>query len=65
MIEEYPMPWLRWSGRVHPHVNVTDSGGPSRVATEQPPEGWEPKPLLGFAPKRVERDPLTWDGDNA
>lgn len=35
----------RWS---RPYANVRDSGGPTRVRDEEPPEGWEPMPFIGF-----------------
>ena len=46
--------------------SLIKSGGPERVATEDPPDDWQPAPFLGFTtPSRPEVDPLLWDGDQA
>lgn len=34
-----------WS---RPYARVIHSGGPARVRDEAPPEGWEPRPFMGF-----------------
>lgn len=35
----------RWT---RPYARAFISGGPTRVCDEEPPEGWEPMPFLGF-----------------
>lgn len=39
-----------------PYARVIPSGGPSRVKDEAPPEGWEPRPFMGFGYREESTD---------
>lgn len=44
---------------------LRDGRGPERVATEAPPDDWQPRPFIGFTMPAVESEPLLWEGDNS
>jgi len=44
---------------------IIKGGGPERVSTEDPPEGWTPPPFLGFSAPTEGPEPKLWDGDGA
>ena len=65
-MEEHPMPYRRYGGRLHyaPSLNL-GSSGPMRVVTNEDDPDFKPPRLLGFTARTVEREPLTWEGDDA
>ena len=42
-----------WS---RPYSNIRLTNGPVRVKDESPPEGWEPRPFMGFSYREEKSD---------
>lgn len=45
-------------------ASIRETTGPTRVVTDEPDPDYTPNPI-GFAPPRIEREPLLWEGDQA